>query len=98
MIEFLSRLISGFKDLPSILLIPVKARLVDYLDTVIMTDYLRLPEKILLIFFYIFRLVFQVFNVLRLAMPPYTRRSVQKLEHSQAFDVRFLSLQLNHSS
>ena len=98
MIEFLSRLISGFKDLSSILLIPLKARVVDYLDTVIMRECLLFREKILLIVYYFFHLVFQIFKFRGFAMPTYTRPSVQKPEQSQAFDVSFLSQRVNHSS
>ena len=90
MIEFLSRLVSDLKDLPSLPLIPLKARVADYLDTVTMREYLRLPEKILLIVYYIFHLVYQTFKVRRFAMPSYMRPSLQKPEHSQAFDVSFL--------
>lgn len=61
-----------------------------------MREYLRLPEKILLIVYYIFHLIFQTFKVRRFAMPSYMRPSVQKPEHSQAFDVNFLFQQLKY--
>ena len=56
-----------------------------------MRQYLTFREKILLVFYYCFRLVFQILNVGGLAMPSSTRPSVQKPEASQSFDVSFLS-------
>ncbi len=61
-----------------------------------MRQYLSSPEKILLLIYYCFRLAFQFFKVRGLAMPSSTRPSVQKPEHSQSFDVSFLSEQLDN--
>lgn len=65
-----------------------------------MRQYLGFREKILLLVYYCFRLAFQVFKVHGLAMPSSTPSStrpfVQKPEHSQSFDVSFLSGQLDH--
>ena len=75
---------------------PFKAGALDCLEPIIMRQYLGFHEKILLLIYYCFHLAFQVFKVRGLAMPSSTRPSVQKPEHSQSFDVSFLSGQLDH--
>ncbi|KAK0514934.1 hypothetical protein JMJ35_002313 [Cladonia borealis] len=72
---------------PSIILfIPLKAGVVDCLESIIMRQYLTFHEKILLLVYYCFRLAFQIFKVRGLTMPSSTRPSVQKPEPSQSFD------------
>ena len=74
-----------------ILSILLKAEVVDYLESIIMRQYLTFREKILLVVYYCFRLLLQVLNVGGLIMPSSTRSSVQKPEPSQSFDVSFPS-------